>query len=204
MESTEKIRKRYNRNARFYNLMSSMMEKGRMSQWRKAIWQEAQGKILEIGVGTGQNIIYYPENADITAIDFSENMLEKAKEKADNMGKKINLRLMDVQSLDFPDNTFDTVITTCVFCSVPDPIKGLLELKRVCKNDGKIIMLEHVRSKRMILGPLMDIFNPLTVLIAGANINRDTVGNLKKAGLDVQIENNLALDIVKHITCVKF
>lgn len=203
MEITEKIRKRYNRIARVYDLMGSMMEKGKMNEWRKSIWQEAQGKVLEVGVGTGRNIMYYPENADVTAIDFSEKMLEKARLKADILGRKIEFKLMDVQNLDFPDNSFDTVVTTCVFCSVPDPIEGLKEIRRVCKNDGKIIMLEHVKSKGKVLGPLMDLFNPLTVTIAGANINRDTIGNLKKAGINVLIENNLMADIVKYVSCSK-
>ena len=203
METTEKIRKRYDRTARFYDLMGYMMEKGKMSEWRKSIWKEAQGKVLEVGVGTGKNIEYYSENADITAIDFSKKMLQKAREKADKLGSNVDLRLMDVQKLDFPDNTFDTIVTTCVFCSVPDPVKGLMEIKRVCKNDGKIIMLEHVKSKGRFLSLLMDFFNPLTVIIAGANINRNTIGNLRKAGLEVRVEKDLMMDIVKYIACSK-
>lgn len=91
----------------------------------------------------------------------------------------------------------------CLFCSVPDPIKGLREIRRVCKKDGKIIMLEHVRSKNKILGPVMDLLNPLVVRIVGANINRDTVKNLKSAGLKVEVEKDLMMDIVKHIKCKK-
>jgi ubiquinone/menaquinone biosynthesis C-methylase UbiE len=108
---------------------------------------------------------------------------------------------MDVQQLDFPDDAFDTVITTCVFCSVPDPIKGLQEIRRVCKKDGQIIMLEHVRSKRPMIGVIMDILNPLVVRIVGANINRDTIENLKHAGLKIEVEKDLMADIVKHIQC---
>jgi ubiquinone/menaquinone biosynthesis C-methylase UbiE len=110
---------------------------------------------------------------------------------------------MDVQQLDFPDDAFDTVITTCVFCSVPDPIKGLQEIRRVCKKDGQIIMLEHVRSKNLVIGTMMDILNPLVVRIVGANINRNTIENLKHAGLKVEMEKDLMADIVKHIKCVK-
>jgi ubiquinone/menaquinone biosynthesis C-methylase UbiE len=165
--------------------------------------KEAKGKILEIGVGTGKNIQYYPEDSEVTAIDFSEKMLGKAREKAEKLGKNVDLRLMDAQQLEFPDETFDTVITTCVFCSVPDPIKGLKEIRRVCKKDGQIIMLEHVRSKKPGVGIMMDLLNPLVVRVVGANINRDTIANLNTAGLKVEIEKDLMSDIVKHIKCSK-
>lgn len=82
--------------------------------------------------------------------------------------------------MDFADDTFDMVFTTCVFCSVPDPVKGLLEIRRVCKPNGKIIMIEHVRSEKKALGLVMDIFNPIIVNLYGANINRRTVDNVKK------------------------
>jgi ubiquinone/menaquinone biosynthesis C-methylase UbiE len=200
-KNTEKIKRRYNRIAKVFDLTEIMMERGQMKLWRAALWKEAKGKILEVGVGTGKNIRYYPQDADITAIDFSEGMLEKAREKAEKAGKNVDLKLMDVQQLDFPEDTFDTVITTCVLCSVPDPIKGLQEIRRVCKKDGQIIMLEHVRSKRLMIGVIMDILNPLVVRIVGANINRDTIENLKHAGLKIEVEKDLMADIVKHIQC---
>lgn len=198
---TETIRKRYNRTARFYNIMEAMMDKSGMNSWRKAVWNEAKGRVLEVGVGTGKNMEYYTDEIDVTAIDFSEKMLEKAAIRAQTLSKKVDLRLMDVQGLQFPDEFFDTVITTCVFCSVPDPIKGLKEIKRVCKKDGRIIMLEHVLSKKTIVGKLMDVLNPIVVRMVGANINRNTVENLQRAGLHVEVEKDLMMDIVKHLEC---
>ncbi len=201
-QDTEKIKKRYNRIAGFYDLLQGM-EKGGMEKWRISLWKEAKGKVLEVGVGTGLNIRYYPENVEVTAIDFSEKMLEKAKKKALKLGRKVDLRLMDVQDLDFADETFDTVITTCVFCSVPDPVKGLKEIRRVCKKDGKILMLEHVISKKPLIGRLMNFLNPVIVRVVGANINRETVENLQQAGLKVEVEKDLILDILKHLECSK-
>ncbi|WP_281172719.1 class I SAM-dependent methyltransferase [Caldanaerobius polysaccharolyticus] len=126
-------------------------------------------------------------------------MLDRAKIKAEQLNKKVSLELMDVQHLNFPDESFDAVITTCVFCSVPDPLKGLMEIRRVLKRGGELIMLEHVRSNVKVLGRVMDMLNPLVVGLYGANINRNTVENVKKAGFDVYYEKNLALDIVKLI-----
>jgi ubiquinone/menaquinone biosynthesis C-methylase UbiE len=197
--NTEKIRKRYNRVAKFYDILEKPMEAMALKEWRLEIMSELQGKVLEVGVGTGKNIEYYPDNLDITAIDFSEKMLERAEEKAIRLNKKVKLIHMDAQSMNFPDDTFDTVFTTCVFCSVPDPVKGLKEIRRVCKPRGKIIMIEHVRSERELVGIIMDIFNPLVVRSYGANINRRTVENLKKSGFSKVEVKNLFSDIVKRI-----
>ena len=196
---SEKIRKRYNRASRFYDILEGPMEMMALREWRIDLMKELVGNVLEVGVGTGKNIEYYPKDIDITAIDFSEKMLEKAREKADKYNKKVTLLQMDAQDMKFTDNTFDTIFTTCVYCSVPDPIKGLSEMRRVCKPNGKIIMIEHVRSEKKVLGLIMDILKPITVNTYGANINRRTVENIYKSGfVDVGV-NNLYSDIVKKI-----
>jgi ubiquinone/menaquinone biosynthesis C-methylase UbiE len=194
-----KIKKRYNRVAGLYDMMEVPME-GIFSKWRKQMLKDASGKILEIGIGTGKNIPYYPENVDLTGIDFSEKMISIVKEKVSG-NKNIQILEMDAQQMQFDDNTFDTVVTSCVFCSVPDPVQGLKEIRRVCKNGGKIYMLEHVRSNKKVLGPLMDTFNFIPLHLVGANINRETYQNLLKAGFqaeNIEVEN-LWLDIVKRI-----
>jgi len=196
---TNKIKKRYNRVAGMYDLMETPME-GIFSKWRRQMLKDVSGKTLEIGIGTGKNIPYYPENVDLTGIDFSEKMISRAKEKVSG-SKNIQLLEMDAQQMQFDDNTFDTVVTSCVFCSVPDPVQGLEEIRRVCKNGGKIYMLEHVRSNKKVLGPLMDTFNFIPLHLVGANINRETYQNLLKAGFqaeNIEVEN-LWLDIVKRI-----
>ncbi|WP_434655553.1 class I SAM-dependent methyltransferase [Thermoanaerobacterium thermosaccharolyticum] len=204
MNRTEIIKRKYNRIAKYYDLMESLMESSGGKRWRKMLWSEVSGNtILEAGIGTGSNILYYPEGKNIYGIDFSPKMVEIAKDKAKRYGKNVDIRIMDIENLEFNDNTFDAIVTSCVFCSVPDPIKGLKELKRVLKNDGKLFMLEHVRSKKLILGTLMDILNPLTVNTWGANINRDTVKNLKISGFKILKEENLALDIMKLIIAGK-
>jgi len=197
--NTEKIKNRYNRASVIYDILESPMEMMALKKWRNDIMKDLKGKVLEVGVGTGKNISYYPENVDISAIDFSEKMLKKAKLKADALNKEVEFHNMDAENMDFEDNTFDVVFTTCVFCSVPDPIQGLKEIKRVCKNGGKIIMIEHVRSEKKVLGLLMDVLNPLVVNSYGANINRRTIDNIKKAGYSMVDVTNLYSDIVKKI-----
>lgn len=105
----------------------------------------------------------------------------------------------DTEALCFQDETFDTVLTSCVFCSVPDPVQGLRKIRRVCKSGGTVVMLEHVRSEKPGLGLLMDVLNPVPVHLYGANINRNTIQNLQSAGFrDIRV-SDLWLDIMKKI-----
>ncbi len=193
---TGKIRKRYDRIAPLYDFL----DKVSVPHWmRKKAVNLAFGAVLEVGVGTGLNLPLYPENCDVTAIDFSPEMLQRARLRAEKMSIQVELMQMDVQDLDFPDNSFNTVLASCVFCSVPDPILGLKEVRRVCKNDGKIILLEHMRSENYVLGLMMDLFNPLVSRIIGNNINRRTLENVRKAGLCIENVENLKGDIFKLI-----
>jgi len=188
--------------ARLYDVLEYPMEKG-FSKWRKDLLKHAKGKTLEVGIGTGKNIPYYPEDVELTGIDFSPKMIEIASKKAENYNN-VSLYLMDAESMDFENDAFDTVVTSCVFCSVPDPVQGLKEIRRVCKEGGKILMLEHVRSDNKMVGKMMDLVNPVPLHVYGANINRRTFENLLKAGFEPENINitDLWFDIVKRITII--
>lgn len=196
-----KIKNRYNRVSKIYDLMEKPMESILMDDWRKELFEKIEGKkILEVGVGTGKNLEFYSTDKEVTGIDFSEKMLEKAKNKSKDIDH-VTLMEMDAENMTFEDNTFDTVVTSCVFCSVPDPVKGLKEIRRVCKNGGKVIMLEHMRSNKPVVGKIMDRINFIPLHIWGANINRQTLKNLQEAGFNKEdtTYKNVWSDVVKII-----
>lgn len=129
-------------------------------------------------------------------------MIEKAQVKAADFSGKSQLVCMDAQRLAFADNTFDTALTVCTFCSVPNPVQGLKELYRILKPGGQLLMFEHVRSK---IGPFALFLDFMTFLTRkfGPDLNRDTVGNVLQAGFRLRREENVYLDIVKIIEAAK-
>jgi len=196
---TERTKARYNRIAPYYDLIEFFSEPV-FKRWRRELLSHAKGKILEVGVGTGKNFIYYPKDSVVTGIDIADRMLLLAKERADHLGLAIRLMEGDVQALSFPDSCFDTAVATFVFCSVPDPVLGLQELRRVVKPDGQILLLEHVRIDRPVIGSVMDALNPLFVSLLGPNINRRTVENIEKAGMSIKSVEHLGpMGMVKMI-----
>ena len=185
-------RKAYERNSRFYDFLESPMEIFAFSSLRKKLFNriipnlKPKSKVLEVGIGTGKNIPYYPDDVEIYGCDLSFGMLRKAKLRIEKLGKDVYLVNSDAQMLSFKDDVFDVVVTTFVFCSVVDPILGLSEIRRVLKPGGKLIMLEHVRADNPAVGKIMDIFDPLIFRIIGAHINRKTRENIEKAGFSVR------------------
>jgi phosphatidylethanolamine/phosphatidyl-N-methylethanolamine N-methyltransferase len=198
------IQQRYNRIAPYFEGLEAVMEGLVFKGWRKKCWEQVQGHhILEVGVGTGKNFDYYPTDARITAIDFSEEMLKRAAEKKTRKNIAVDLHLMDVQSLPFADNSFDTVVATFVFCSVPSPVKGLKELYRVCRSGGQVILLEHVLSSKPVLAAVMNFINPAVVALVGANINRNTLQNVQACPFSSVHVDERSGDIIKLIVAKK-
>jgi len=188
--------------ARFYDTFNFFIERF-ASRRRKEILRQAKGNILEVGVGTGSSLRDYPPSEQIVAVDISKEMLRRAGEKLKNYSGKIELCRGDVRNLPFREETFDTIFSSWVFCSVTDSVRGLIEVRMVLKKEGQLLMLEHVKSENKALGYLMDKSNPLAARLGVGDINRDTVANLREAGFKIKQERNLAYDIVKVIVAVK-
>ena len=192
LKETAKTRARYQRIAPIYDVMEVFAER-RYQDWRPRLWEQVQGpKVLEVGVGTGKNMSYYPQGMEVTAIDLTPGMLDRAKKKAAELKLDIDLRLGDVQTINFPDESFDDIVATFVFCSVSDPVLGLFNLRRMLKPNGRILLIEHMRAEDNLAGKVMDILNPMVVRMMGANINRRTVENIQKSGLVIETIETLS------------
>ncbi|GMR02447.1 MAG: hypothetical protein BMS9Abin20_0783 [Acidimicrobiia bacterium] len=179
------VTRRYNRLARIYDVYDAPMEMMGTKKRRQQLIETANGAVLEVGVGTGKNLPHYRGDIEVTGIDVSSRMLAKARDRARSLPVHAELIEADVQELPFDDDTFDTAVSTCVFCSVADPVQGLRELGRVVQPDGRILLLEHVRPGNRFLGRLADFATVLTRRIFGFRANRRTEENVLAAGLEI-------------------
>ena len=182
----EAVKRSYERIAWLYDFYDTPMNQ--LGGWarRRRLVGKAGGSILEVGIGTGANLKLYAPGAHVTGIDISERMLARARHRAAKLGRRASLLEGDVEKLPFPDRTFDTVLATCVFCSVADPVQGLREVRRVVKPEGRVLLLEHVRPENRFLGWLSDRVSPLTRRLIGPELNRRTEENVMSAGLQVR------------------
>jgi ubiquinone/menaquinone biosynthesis C-methylase UbiE len=105
--------------------------------------QQASGKVLEVAVGTGKNLNYYPRGCRIIAVDLSREMLNIARNRAAKLAKQVSFLVADAEALPFPDNSFDTVVSSVSTCTFPNPVAALKEIARVCRPEGKVLLLEH-------------------------------------------------------------
>lgn len=191
------LQSKWNRASRTYNLVTWGDER-RFAAAKRRLFAKMAGRCLMVAMGTGNDFRYFPAGLTITALDVSPAMLERARPKAGAYVGRLELRVMDVQALEFDDATFDTVATACTFCSVPDPIRGLRELYRCLKPGGRLLMFEHVRSRVGPIAVLQDVLTPISRRL-GPDMNRDTVANVARAGFEVCREENAYLDVVKAI-----
>ena len=193
---------KWDRAAPTFDIMASKGAEERWLPFKRELFSHMDGKILFLALGTGLDIAAFPSGKEITAIDISPKMLEMAKSRIDAYDGKLFARTMDVHDMDFEDDSFDQIYTSCTFCSVPNPVEGLRALKRVLKPGGDLFMFEHTGSRYYPFKFMMTLMTQISRRF-GPEMDRTTVTNVEQAGFDIIEVNNLFLDIVKTIKAKK-
>jgi ubiquinone/menaquinone biosynthesis C-methylase UbiE len=145
----ERLIRKFNKQAKIYE---RRRKKKSEKEWREKLIQCARGNILEVGVGAGANFNFYSKDVHVTAVDFSEEMLDRARQAAFESHIQTDFKRLDIETLSFPDNSFDTIVSTLTLCGYDDPTLVLKKFNSWCKSDGQILLMEHGVSSNQLIG----------------------------------------------------
>lgn len=200
---TERVRRIQDKGASGYDRQISFFERVLFGGGRAWVCSHASGDALEIAVGTGRNLPYYPADVRLTGIELSDAMLQLAQRRAGELGREADLRQGDAQSLDFPDLSFDTVVITLGLCTIPDDRRALREAHRVLRPGGRLLLLEHVRSPLLPVRYVQRLLDPLAVRFAADHLLRDPLDSLETEGFIVEQAERSKWGIVERVVARK-
>lgn len=169
----------------FPRLMDWVMSGDEFQRWRALLLQDAEGEVLEIGLGTGLNLPHYPKAVlQLHAVDPAPLLPERVARRSKFASFPIHTTRVSAELLPFHDRTFDRVVSTWTLCTIPDPVKALLEVRRVLKPTGRFLFLDHGRSENEKIAAWQDRLNPIQRVVGcGCNLNRPIDQLISQAGL---------------------
>jgi ubiquinone/menaquinone biosynthesis C-methylase UbiE len=183
--TSNEVSEKYNDFARWYDLVEGIPDLLGVRKLRQRLLPRASGKVLEVAVGTGKNLPYYPLGCQITAADRSGAMLKLAVKRAGKLRVDVSFLLTDAEALPFSDKSFDTVVSSLTTCTFPNPVAALKEMGRVCRTNGRILLLEHGRSNREWLARFQDRHADQFAKPLGCHWNRESQNLAREAGLKI-------------------
>lgn len=182
----EHVTQRFDALAPDYDRATRLLEGLLLRRLRRRLLKGATGRVLEVGVGTGRNLPHYADGVQLWGVDVSEQMLQRAQQRADRLGRAVYLNVMDAGALAFPAGAFDVVVSALTLCSMEDPRKTLCELHRVCKPDGALLFLEHGRGRIGWLNRWLDRIEARHWQEFGCHPNRDMERLIRDSGLALE------------------
>jgi ubiquinone/menaquinone biosynthesis C-methylase UbiE len=200
---TERTRRIWEKMAGGYDRSMGVVERLLFAGGRDWACSQAFGEALEIAVGTGRNLTFYPRGVHLTGIDLSPAMLEIAGRRASDLGLRVRLRLADAQNLPFPNASFDSVVCTLGLCSIPDDRRVVSEAARVLRPGGLLVLLEHVGSPQRGVSAIQRFLDRFTVRFQADHLTREPLEHLKAEGFEIERLERLKLGIVERVTALK-
>jgi ubiquinone/menaquinone biosynthesis C-methylase UbiE len=200
---TERVLSVYEQEAHKYDREMRFFDRLLFAGGREWVCAQAAGEVLEIGIGTGRNLPHYQDEVRLTGVELSPSMLEIARARARELGREIDLRVGDAQALEFPDESFDTVVCTLSLCTIPDDRAAVAEVRRVLRPGGRFFLLEHVRSPLLPVRLAQRLLDPLAVRFQADHLLREPVEPLRAEGFEVEQLERSKLGIVERVAARK-
>ena len=193
----EEVRRAYDRLAPWYDLLEAVPDRFLgVARRRRRLLSRARGRVLEVAVGTGRNLPRYPDGCRVVGLDASRGMLGRARDRRARTGAEVTgLVRGDTERLPFRTDAFDTVVDSLALCTYPRPVRALREMSRVCRPDGRILLLEHGRSSWEPLGRFQDRHEGALARRVGCRWNREPREIAERAGLRVRRARRSVLGI---------
>jgi ubiquinone/menaquinone biosynthesis C-methylase UbiE len=202
-DPTERQRRYWDRHAGSYDREMAFFERVLFGDGRAWVCRQATGRVLEVAVGTGRNLAYYPDAVSLTGIDLSPAMLAVARRRAGDLGRDVDLQVGDAQALAFPDGAFDTVVCTLALCGIPDPDRAVAEMKRVLRPDGRLVLLDHVAGARWDVRALQRFLETITVRVGGEHLMRRPLVQVQAAGFQIERCERYKRGVVERLAARK-
>jgi ubiquinone/menaquinone biosynthesis C-methylase UbiE len=203
LTETERVRRIQDKEAPRYDRQMGFFDRILFAGGREWACSRVKGEVLELAVGTGRNLPYYPADVRLTAIELSPQMLEIARKRAEELGRGVDLRIGDAQALELEDQSFDTVIITFGLCTIPDDRGAVTEAHRVLRPGGRLVLLEHVRSPSLTVRAVQRVLESLSVRLAADNLVRDPLDYLGNIGFEIDSVERLKWGIVERVVARK-
>jgi ubiquinone/menaquinone biosynthesis C-methylase UbiE len=200
---TERVRAVQDKQASKYDRQISFFERILFGEGRAWVCSQARGRVLELACGTARNLQFYRSDVELTGIELSPQMLAIGLQRAQELGRLADLRLGDVQALDFPDESFDTVTCTLGFCTIPDTGAAAAEAFRVLRPGGQLLLLEHVRSPAPLVRGGQKLLDPLAVRFEADHLLRDPLDYLPSVGFEIDEVQRSKWGIVERLRAHK-
>ena len=202
-KETERVRALQDKEAPRYDRQMDFFDRVLFAGGREWACSRLEGEVLEIALGTGRNLSLHRAEVDLTGIELSPEMLAIAERRAADLGREADLRVGDAQALDFPDASFDGVLCTLAFCTIPDPGAAAREAFRILRPGGRFALLEHVRSPLRAVRALQRAIEPLTIHFEGDHLTREPLEYLRSAGFEVTELERSKAGIVERVAARK-
>jgi ubiquinone/menaquinone biosynthesis C-methylase UbiE len=198
-----RLRRYWDKHARNYDKQMAFWERRLFGDGRQWVCAQATGDTLEVAVGTGRNLPYYPHGIRLTGIEFSPAMLDLARRQAQQLDVEVDLRLGDAQALDLPDASFDTVVCTLSLCAIPDERRAVTEMRRVLRPGGRLLLLDHVAAAPRWVRAIQWLLERVTIPLGEEHLRRRPLLVVQAEGFQIQRHERAKLGIVERLAARK-